>query len=142
MPTSLLSAVLCDLAPAWARWAALAAVAAALYGTGRVHQAHVDEAEQLAREHASAVANVERLVRRAAVASAASSAFEADRATIETRTRIIRQEVQHVVERPVYRDCRLDPDGLRLLNAALGGSPTPDSASGPPDPVPGALPNR
>jgi hypothetical protein len=88
------------------------------------------------------VATVARLVRRAAVASAAGSAFEADRVRIETRTRVIRQEVQHVVERPVYRDCRLDPDGLRLVNAALGGSPAAIPASQPPEPVPGALPDR
>lgn len=128
--------------PAWVRWAALVAVAAAIYGTGRIHQARIDEDRHLERERARTAANIERLVRRAAVASAASSAFEADRTVIETRTRIIRQEVQHVVERPVYRDCRFDPDGLRLLNAALGGSPAAIPAGVPPDPVPGALPDR
>jgi len=134
--------ILTSLVPAWARWAAFLAVAAAIYGTGRVHQAHVDEAEQLERDHRRMVANVDRLVRRAAVASAAGTAFEADRAVIETRTRTILREVQHVVDRPVYRDCRLDPDGLRLLNAALSGSPAPAPAGVPSDPVPGALPNR
>lgn len=128
--------------PAWIRWAAFLAVAAAIYGTGRIHQARIDEDKQIDREHARTAANIERLVRRAAVASAASTAFEADRVTIETRTRIIRQEVSHVVERPVYRDCRLDPDGLRLLNAALGGSAVTIPPAGPPDPVPGALPHR
>jgi hypothetical protein len=131
-----------SLMPVWARWAVLLAAAVAIYGTGRVHQAHVDEAEQLERDHRRMVANVDRLVRRAAVASAAGSAFEADRTVIETRTRIIRQEVQHVVERPVYRDCRLDPDGLRLVNAALGGSAAAIPASQPPEPVPSALPDR
>lgn len=134
--------MLASLMPVWARWAVLLAACAALYGTGRVHQAHVDEAEQLERDHARTVANVERLVRRAAVASAAGAAFEADRTVIETRTRTILREVQHVVDRPVYRDCRLDPDGLRLLNAALGGSPAPVPAGVPPDPVPAALQDR
>lgn len=138
MLTKLLSAAM----PAWAIWLAVIAAAVVLYGTGRLHQARHDQAEQLEIEHARTVANVERLVRRAAVASAAGAAFEADRAVIETRTRTILREVQHVVDRPVYRDCRLDPDGLRLLNAALGGSPAPDPAGVPPDPVPGALPSR
>jgi hypothetical protein len=128
--------------PAWARWAALLAAAAAIYGTGRVHQARVDQAEQFERDHARTVANVERLVRRAAVASDAGSAFEADRTVIETRTRTILREVQHVVDRPVYRDCRLDPDGLRVVNEALGGSPAAIPAGVPPDPVPAALPGR
>lgn len=133
---------LTSLIPAWIRWAILLAAAATLYGTGRLHQARADHAEQLEIEHARTVANVERLVRRAEVAGKAGAAFEADRAAIQTRTRVILQEVQHVVERPVYRDCRLDPDGLRLLNAALGGSPVPDRAGVPPDPVPAALPDR
>ena len=131
-----------SLVPVWARWAVLLAAAVACYGTGRVHQANVDEAKQLEIEHARTVANVERLVRRAAVASAASAAFEADRTTIETRTRVILKEIEHVVDRPVYRDCRLDPDGLRLVNEALGGSPATIPAGVPPDPVPGALPSR
>lgn len=134
--------LLTSLVPVWARWVILLAACAALYGTGRLHQARHDQAEQLEIEHARTVANVERLVRRAAVASAAGAAFEADRAVIETRTRTILREVQHVVDRPVYRDCRLDPDGMRLVNAALGGSPAPDPASVPPAPVPGALPSR
>jgi len=134
--------MLTSLVPVGARWAVLLSAAAALYCTGRIHQAHVDEAEQLEREHARTVANVDRLVRRAAVATAAGAAFESDRTLIETKTRIILKEVQHVVDRPVYRDCRLDPDGLRLSNAALGGSPAAIPASQPPDPVPGALPGR
>jgi hypothetical protein len=134
--------MLTSLVPVWARWTVLLAAAAAIYGTGRLHQARVDQAEQLKIEHARTVANVERLVRRAAVASTAGSAFEADRTVIETRTRTILREVQHVVDRPVYRDCRLDPDGLRLVNAALSGSPATIPAGVPPDPVPGALPGR
>jgi hypothetical protein len=55
--------------PAWARWVVILAAAAVLYGTGRVHQARDDQAEQLEIEHARTVANVDRLVRRAAVAA-------------------------------------------------------------------------
>jgi hypothetical protein len=134
--------VLGFLVPAWVRWAVLVAALATCYGTGRVHQARVDQVKQTARDHAQMEATVDRLVRRAAVATNASTAFEADRTVIETRTRIILREVQHVVDRPVYRDCRLDPDGVRLLNAALGGSPVAIPAREPADPVPGALPDR
>jgi hypothetical protein len=128
--------------PAWARWALLLAVTAAAYIAGHLHQAHIDQAEQLEIEHARTVANVERLVRRAKVVSTAAAAFEADRTAIQTKTQVILKEIEHVVDRPVYRDCRLDPDGLRLVNEALGGSPATIPAGVPPDPVPSALPGR
>lgn len=45
-------------------------------------------------------------------------------AKIEVQNTTIRQEVQtHVIEKPVYRDCRHDPDALRLLNHAITGKP-------------------
>ena len=46
----MLADLLTRAVPPWARWLALAAVAAALYGTGRVHQARVDHAEQVAEQ--------------------------------------------------------------------------------------------
>lgn len=52
----------------------------------------------------------------------ASAAHEADRGRIRTEFRTIVQEVERVVEKPVYRDrvC-LDDDGLRILGAAVRG---------------------
>jgi len=44
----------------------------------------------------------------------------------QTTTEIVR-EVEKVVERPVYRDCRLDPDGVRILRQARGLAGEPDS---------------
>lgn len=44
----------------------------------------------------------------------------------QTTTEIVR-EVEKVVERPVYRDCRLDPDGVRVLRQARGLAGEPDS---------------
>lgn len=50
---------------------------------------------------------------------------------IEVRNVTIRQKAETVTrEVPVYRDCKHDPDGLRLINDALdptGAFPTPDS---------------
>lgn len=135
--------MLTSLVPLWARWAILLAAAAALYGTGRVHQAHVDEAEQLEIEHARTVANVERLVRRAAVASAAGTAHETDKAAIDNHHSAPAQRVIHAIEtRTVYRDCVLEPDVVRDLNAILAGSPTGDTPGQPPDPVRAAAPDR
>ena len=76
---------------------------------------------------------------RAAEVAQAVAAGEAKRATLATRTaeladalrdakametlRIIevKKEVQRVVQAPVYRDCKLDDDGVRVYNAAASG---------------------
>lgn len=68
------------------------------------------------------------------------TAFEAGQKQARARvvTRTIQQQVDKVVERAVYRDCRLDDDGLRLWNAANAGAETPPPAK--PDPAPAKLP--
>lgn len=127
--------------PPWVRWLALVAVAAALYGTGRVHQARDDHAEAVARDRDRLAAVAAQLGRRAAVAHAAAVAYEGDRERIRTVYQTIEREVSRVVDRPVYRDCRLDPDGLRLVSAALAGvAPAPGGQ--PPDPVQRSPPAR
>lgn len=54
---------------------------------------------------------------------------------IEVRNVTIRQQAETVTrEVPVYRDCRHDPDGLRLVNEALTGArqePGPGNVPGP-----------
>lgn len=52
-------------------------------------------------------------------ADAAAAAHEADKATLRQRRQIITQEVDRVVEKPVYRDVCLDADGLRLITTAI-----------------------
>lgn len=43
-------------------------------------------------------------------------------AKLDIKQVTIKQEVQkHVIEKPVYRDCKHDPDALRLLNDTLEG---------------------
>jgi len=39
----------------------------------------------------------------------------------------VSREAQKVVERPDYRDCRLDDDGVRILRQARGDAGEPDS---------------
>lgn len=60
--------------------------------------------------------DVETRTRDAALAAAGEAISK-----IEVRNVTIRQKAETVTrEVPVYRDCRHDPDGLRLVNEALG----------------------
>lgn len=125
----MLADLLTRAVPPWARWLALAAVAAALYGTGRIHQARVDHAAHVAEQLGRAQAVADWLDRHARAGRAIEAAHEADRSRIRTVYRTIEREVAHVVERPIYRDCHVDADGLRLWSAAnRGDSPDPDAA--------------
>lgn len=127
--------------PPWARWLAVVAVLLAAYGTGRVHQARDDFANAVARDRDRLAAVAAQLDRRAGIAHAAAVAYEGDRERIRTVYQTIEREVAHVVDRPVYRECRLDPDGLRLVAAALAGL-NPAPAGQPPDPVQRSPPAR
>ena len=107
-----------------------------------------DELDALNSEHSSVRTDAEQWQARANRAEAlsgplqqeidaamgASAIFEEKRDAIRTVTRTITREVDRIVERPVYRDVCLDPDGLRVANAALVGTPL---APGQPD---GAVP--
>lgn len=64
-----------------------------------------------------------------AQANAAVATLESQNAQAKIVYRTIVQSVDKVVDRPVYRNVCLDDDGLRLVNAALGGAP-----AAPPDP--------
>jgi len=64
--------------------------------------------------------------------------FEKGRAAASARERVVVREVQHVVEKPVYRELCLDADGLRILaddvdasNARRGLAPAVPAASAP-----------
>lgn len=63
--------------------------------------------------------------------SNASTGFENDNAKAETVFRTITEQVDRIVDRPVYLNACLDPDGLQLANAALGGIPTATPATEP-----------
>lgn len=52
-------------------------------------------------------------------AHTASTTFEDKRTTNETRYRTVTVTLEKVVERPVYLNACLDPDGLRILNGQI-----------------------
>lgn len=56
-------------------------------------------------------------------ADGAATGHEADKAKAKVQFRTIYQEVERVVERPVYRNVCLDDDGLRIISAAIGAKP-------------------
>lgn len=102
-------------------WALQLVLALAIFAAGGAAgikwHAGVDAQRELAAQEATAKATQKTLERidRAAVG------HEADKAQIRTEIKTIVQEVERVVEKPVYRDtvC-FDDDGLRLIRAALG----------------------
>jgi len=64
-------------------------------------------------------------------AGQAAQTYEQHRAASAAQTRVILQEVERVVDRPVYRDREcLDADGVRIVNAAgqAGAASQPDPA--------------
>lgn len=54
-------------------------------------------------------------------ADQAADRHEKTKSAIEVRYETITKEVQHVVEKPVYRNVCLDDDGLRVLGGAIAG---------------------
>lgn len=70
----------------------------------------------------------EQAARNERVADKGAAAHEADRARIRKEFITITQEVERVVEKPVYRNVCLDDDGLRILERAITG----ESAAGEP----------
>lgn len=49
----------------------------------------------------------------------AAAVHEADKVEIRTVFKTITEEVERVVEKPVYRDVCLDADGLRVIQSAI-----------------------
>jgi hypothetical protein len=99
-------------------WVISAAVAGAVgLGTGWQVQAWRHGAAE--KERLEAQAEARRMDEKRA--SAQSSQYEGQRAKQQVQRIVIREEVERVIDRPVYldREC-LDPDGVRLINAASG----------------------
>lgn len=71
-------------------------------------------------------------------ADGAATGHETDKAKAKVQFRTIYQEVERVVEKPIYRNVCLDDDGLRLIATAIGAKP---SASQPETGVPGLNPS-
>lgn len=100
------------------------------YAETQQQAAYSKQLEQVITEH------------NANAAKDAQAAFEAGKKQAGARvvTRTIREQVDKVVDRPVYRDCRLDDDGFRLWNDANRGSLAEANTAGKPDPAPAKLP--
>lgn len=69
-------------------------------------------------QRVEAAAELERL--RGVQADAAAGGHEADKARIRTEFVTITETLEHVIEKPVYRNVCFDADGLRTLAHALG----------------------
>ena len=97
--------------------ALIATVLAALvfavgWSTRGWHEAALREAK------AEAEAKLSKIVQ--AQSDQAAQDHEAVRAALATQQRVITREIDHVVEKPIYRNVCLDDDGMRILNAAIG----------------------
>lgn len=88
-----------------------------------------------AREAERLEAERELRVQQARRADSAAASHEVRREQIAAEVRTIIREVEHVVERPLYRDRCLDDDGLHLLRRAVG---DPTAAGEPAPAVPDA----
>lgn len=102
-----------------------ALLAASAAWTVRAWKADADEAAVVKGLHAAVLAQQ-------AAADKSAVQFEVERARLVRKRQVITQEVDRVVERPIYRDgvC-LDADGLRLVAAAVD----PAASAGEPAPA-------
>ena len=107
--------------------AVAAAIGVLLAGAGGYVAGRADGRKLEAAEHREVEAAIAE-ARDALAAVAAEKISE-----IEVRNVTIRQKAETITrEVPVYRDCRHDPDGLRLVNAALTGSDADPAQGGVP----------
>lgn len=107
-----------------ALYAGIGALAVGLFTGWQVHawKAGADERDRIA-------ADAREVVRRIDRADEAAGRHEAFKADAQARERIVIEEVERVVVRPVYRADCIDGDGLRILRDAIGarapGKPAP-----------------
>lgn len=90
-------------------------------GMGAGIKYHVGVVAQ--RQVAAQLAEKKEHARKLDRADKAAAGHERDKEQIRTEFLTITQEVEHVVEKPVYRDMCFDDDGLRLIGAAIGRRP-------------------
>lgn len=96
------------------------------FGSGwqvRAWKAGADDADRLEQAALDAKRKYEN-------ADRAGQQYEGQRAGAQARERIVIQEVERVVQKPVYRSECLDDDGLRILAADI------DQYAGPGQPAP------
>jgi hypothetical protein len=110
--------------------AAIAAVGAWQVQNWRYDAMEKDRAQQEAKEQ----------IRKAERVDQAAAAHEKDKVRIETKYRTVTKEIVREVEKPVYRNVCISPDGVRNINDLI----EHDAASESPRAVPeaAATPNR
>jgi hypothetical protein len=81
------------------------------------------------RDLAAQGATAKELHRKTERIDVASVGHETDKAKIRTEFLTITEEVERVVEKPVYRDICFDDDGLRLITRAIGRGAPPGEPS-------------
>ena len=91
-----------------------------------------------AADKARIEAELELASQRAVQADTASASHEKDKATVRVQFQTIYRDVEHVVEKPVYRNVCLDDDGLRLIASAISGPAPAASEPAPAVPASGA----
>lgn len=113
----------------WKTYFVLALVLATLASGFVVGYKTADALAQAARTAEVEAAN-RALLRTVETHNAASTLLEQKLASARKQTRTITKEVIVEVQKPVYRDCPVPVDGVRLLNRARRGEPTaqPDAA--------------
>lgn len=104
----------------------LAVVAAVAFSSAWI----VQDWRYAAKEADRLEAQRERERANAMTADKASEAHEEAKVAIQTEFKTIYQEVERVVEKPIYRNVCFDDDGMRQLRAAIGnpaatGQPSP-----------------
>lgn len=110
----------------WTHAAAAAAALAIGLASGWQARGWKADADELQRVELAA----QDAARRAERATGAAQTFETRRESTRQAVRIITQEVERVVDRPVYLATCLDADGLRLAAAAAAGSASPAASAG------------
>jgi len=80
----------------------------------------------------SAIAEAEK--KRDKASYGASVTFEKGRTQVETRYQTITETIEKIVDRPIYRNVCLDPDGLQALRNAAAETATPEPSRTVPTP--------
>lgn len=111
----------------WTHAAAALLAATLAFGSGwkvRDWKAGADRTADIEQRNRDAL-------RRAEHVDQAAVGYEVKREAGQQRQRVIIQEVERVIEKPIYRNVCLDDDGLRAVAAALGASAPTSRASSP-----------
>lgn len=102
---------------------ALGAIAIVIFAAGAASgvkiQSALTDQKALAEQRAAARQQHARLEK----IDVAATGHESDKAQLRTQFKTITEEVDRVVQKPVYLNVCFDDDGLRAAQAAIGASP-------------------